>query len=236
MILSSRSQLLKIDEFPLADGVGTFEEGTVMVATYDTNGDLKVKPSTGAAGDGAVIGLAYNEQAVITEYPSVEEFTITGTAPQDFTIAHTPSAAPATRVTIAGAAATVQTNKAGVNAAGEYFLSGTTLTVQGTANQKVVIQYQYSPTVADLNELQGDTWPSRHVSQVLESVGVVRSGLVYTSLWDTSVSWATSITQANIRGGAGGLLTIHASTGSQLDGAVVHQFPTEDDVLLGIEF
>jgi len=233
MLLFQNSRIIQSTERPVAAGATVAAEGQALV--NDTTGGVHgVKPSTGASGE-IFVGVSIAQQLTPLYLPSIERATVT--AGLTVTTLNTP---------VAGTLRVYNVTKAAVvaagSSAGQYGISGNVITVVtgGTtvAADVLEVSYRYSPTTLQARAIQGDIPAGGAASLTLNSVGVVLSGDVYTTEFDTSVDW----TAANpaIKVGANGLFTIGGS-GATVPNAYIVKVPTfgspnTGDSVLGIHF
>lgn len=111
--------------------------------------------------------------------------------------------------------------------AGSTTLYQTNVSLSG---RTVRVYYRYSPTAIQAQMLQGDVLPGGDSGYILNTVGVIIAGDVYTSEYDTTVDWVT-----------GGVLKINASnqftiggSGPTATGARIISKPTAASPFLGI--
>lgn len=200
-------------------------EGTPLVADNTVvNG---VKPATGAAGE-IFVGVTFSQQLTILAFPYVED--LVPNASNQFTLAHAPSSG--TLRILDTTTSTPQTAGTPGTTANQYSISGQVVTVnsaQGTDTMRC--WYRYVPTTVEARSLQGDTLPGGAADLVLNTVGVVVAGDVYTTEYDSTVDW----TAANIvvKLGANGLFTIGGSGGTATGVRVISP-PTPDNPYLGL--
>lgn len=215
----------------VAPAAMVLQEGQALVADLTAEGG--VAPSAGASGE-QFVGVSLSQQRTLSAFPAVEEFTVPAT-PYTVTLAHTPIAA-----TMA-----VETIDASGNKVAAYTVitSGTVATTQAksvadtvafysdAAGLLVRIRYRWAPTAVQAQMLQGDVLPGGDVGAILNSVGVIVAGDVYTSEYDTSVDWDQAAPA--IKTGANGLFTIGGS-GAALTNARVISRPSTASPYLGI--
>jgi hypothetical protein len=228
MIYFPKSRFQISHEVALAAGAAVAAEGQALVASTIA-GVFGAAPSAGSSGE-LFLGVAISAQITLASFPKVETFVIG--AGLTYTLSRTPSGSTLTVLNGATAVA------AGAGAT-QYQLSGATLTFGGTgvaaAGQTIVAVYRFVPTVVEAVSIQGDITPGGTAAAQLGQVGVVKSGVIYTSEYDTAVNWMA--TNPIITTGANGRFTIGGS-GATVNGVVVAapNASGPQGAFLGIEF
>jgi hypothetical protein len=113
---------------------------------------------------------------------------ITTTAPQVFVYNVTTSTAFTYSGTPGQAAGTVPANQWSPTSAGSPTLQVPT----ANANQQFLVGYRYPATVAGAQWLQGDQLPGRNIANLLNQVGVLTHGDVFTDQFDVTANWQAS--------------------------------------------
>lgn len=225
MIYFPKSKLQVSHELPVYPGSVVVAEGQVLVSKSGTAGN-GVEP-TGSSNSGqTVVGFAVSDMLSITSFPKLEEFVVTGGAGSTTVLQRTPQAS--SYVLYADGVALTETT--------DYTLASKTVTwVNSQANKTVRFVYRFAPTTVEAQALQGDIRPGGAPGSLLNQVGVAKSGVIYTSEYDTAIDW----TAANpaIKTGANGRVTVGGG-GLAVRGWIV-QAPNAggpDGAFLGIEF
>jgi hypothetical protein len=212
-------------ELPVATGQAVAAEGQAIVAVNGTDGSFGGKPSAGTAGE-QFLGVAVSQQITITSKAAVEDFTV----PVGLTVTlnQTPSAG-----TIS-----VYNNTTGAvipssGAAGTFWtLSGSTITLpSGNAGASVTVYYKYAVSAAMSRYLQGDTFPGGAAGAVVNQIGLIKNGIVYTDQFDSTVNW--NVANPVVTLGANGQFTIGGS-GTVINCSVVHA-PSSGSAFLGLD-
>ena len=99
------------------------------------------------------------------------------------------------------------------------------------AGKTVRAYYRYAPTLAQAQAIQGDVLPGGDSGVLLNLVGVITQGDVYTTEFDPSVNWAGST--ADLRLKAGGLFTLGGSGAAPANVRVISR-PTSTSPFLGL--
>jgi len=228
MIYFPKTRVQTSYEVALAAGVAVAAEGQALVANT-TAGVFGAQPSAGTGGE-LFLGFAISAQITLASFPKVETFVIG--AGLTYTLARTPQSSTLTVLN----GVTAVANGAGAT---QYQLSTATLTFGGTgvaaAGQTITAIYRYAPTVSEAVALQGDITPGGTAAAILGQVGVLKSGTIYTSEYDTAVNW--NATNPIITLGASGRLTIGGS-GAVVNGVVVSAPNSSgpQGAFLGVEF
>ena len=220
-------------EVAVASGVTVAAEGQLLVANT-TLGVFGAQPTAGASGE-LILGFAISAQITLATFPKVESFIIGSGF--TYTTARTPQASTLlvynttnSAVISAGASATT------------YALVGSVITFgqgAGTGNcaagQAVTITYRYAPSAFEAEALQGDITPGGTAAALLGQVGVIKSGTIYTSEYDTSCNWnATNPTVYSFANGR-----VSTTSGGTTLNAVVVSAPNSSGpqgAFLGLEF
>ena len=206
-------------ELPIAVSASVGVEGAALVAD-NTGGIFGVKPSTGSAGE-VFLGVSVSQQFSMLSFPKVEE-KVQGTS-NVITVARIPSAGTVLVYNV--------TTGAPLVAGTDYTVSGKAITLQSaTLGNTIRIVYKFVPDATEARSIQGDVYPGGATGTSLAQVGVLRSGSVYTTEYDSSVNWSSS--NPVIKLGANGLFTIGGS-GTTVD-AVVLQSPNTTNPFLGL--
>lgn len=226
MLYLAKSTIGRPVERPVAPGSTITAEGLALVAV-NINGQFGVRASTGAANE-KFVGVSLAQQLTIEYMPAFEEQLV----PENGVIS-------LARLPIAGTVRVVDATTNTVLSAGDpaadaaqYSVSNMTLTVHADlAGHVVTVAYRYSPSVIEAKTIQGDIPPGGAASYLLDSVGVIEVGDVYTSEYDTAADWTAE--SPVVRLGPNGLFTT-AGTGPILTNAIVIQAPNGHDPFLGL--
>lgn len=169
-------------EVALASSANVSAEGLALISVTSA-GVFGAKESAGAANE-KFLGFSVTGVTTLASMPKVEKFV------QGSGHTYTVSRVPLSNTTFvwdhtAGAAIS-----AGV---GGWTLSGSTYTFQaGTDGHTISVFYRYTPSAVEAVQIQGDIVPGGPAAVQVGQVGVIKSGIVYTSEFDTSVSWMGS--------------------------------------------
>ncbi len=228
------------------------EEGSSLQYIMENNVN-KVTPGDGTASktfSGAALQV-YVRPTTFVRVDNLQVALITGTSNYGVGLTKLPTSTPPTSMmAIAAVAVTGQgyagdytpsgtafAFAAGVSlssglTAGQYgYLSATNTVIVPAALNGTVIQvtYMYNLTVNEAQLLTGDGVPATLPAQVTGTIGVIRRGLIYTSMFDPSVNWSSNPT---ITVGANGRFTSGGS-GAVVPG-IVHEVPSGLVPYLGI--
>ena len=227
MIQFQDSKFGSSEELPIMVGATVTAEGQALVADY-TGGVFGVKPSAGAAGE-QFVGVSLSQQLTILYLPYVERLTVAALA---VTTSFTPAAGTIRVYNVTRAAAVA----AGAGA-GQYGISGAVITVVtggATVNTDVLeVSYRYSPSTVQARAVQGDIPAGGSAALTLGTTGVVTSGTIVNSEFDTSVDWSANPTTVKLA--AGGLFTVGGS-GINVPNCHVTQVPSASNPFLGLRF
>lgn len=217
MIHTNLSVLSRSSERKLVTGVALFDEGVALVATYE-NGELRVKPSTGAPGE-IFAGVAISQRQVLRTLPNIE--VVTTDAEGNVTLAFTP---------VPGTTKVNGLVEAAELATGKFVLTGNVVATS-TPDTVYTISYTYSPSSVQALSIQGDVLPGQALAGIVGSTTVIESGEVYTSSFDTTCDWSNPTT---LRLGANGKFTT-SGTGSVVK-CLVTKAPVAGAPTLGLSF
>jgi hypothetical protein len=232
MLDLSRTRIYDSIEYSLASYASQFEDGTGLVGSI-ASGTMSATVNPTPTNNDIFLGFAYSTYTTPTTNSFVNTFTVPTSAPYTITLPNTPIAS-STLVYYAAnnASLTSETTTGAVTAAGEYNLTGAVLTFDSAdAGASVVVVYTYNLTVIQALSLvgtgvPGSVWPSN----VTDSIGVIQRGLVYTSIFDTSVNWNT---QTSVKCGTNGMIISGAGVGAPISG-YVYEVPSVSSNFLGI--
>lgn len=187
-------------ELPVAPGSVVTAEGQALVSDT-TAGVYGVKPSTGASTDNFV-GVAVGQQMALLFLPKVEE-AVHDTS-NTFTLARTPAAGSLSVYNLTTGAVVP------ASGGGAWSLSGDVVTLDaGTQGASLQYTYRFAPTVNEARAFQGDVYPGGPAGSVVDQIGVIKNGVVYTTEFDAAVNWHA--TNPTVRVAANGLFTIGGS-------------------------
>ena len=137
-----------------------------------------------------------------------------------------------------GAAAALAPVAIGSLAAGKYALSLDNLSIfvpNALAGTQVFITQRYAPSAQYLTLTYGDMYLPTG-AQLLNRIGVITQGIVFTSNYDTAIDWSTvnDFSTANmLRGGNNGRFTVNAN-GCICNNTFVVSVPTATSPWLGL--
>lgn len=231
MLDLSRCRIYDSIEFPLYNYATAFEDGTPLAGLMN-GGQMTAGTNGSPANTDLFLGVAYSTFTTPTSAVNVLEVTVPAAAPYTVTLPQTPNNGTIqVYYTANNTSLTSEATAAGVTAAGEFNLTGAVLTFDSAdAGAAVTVVYTYTPTVIQALSMvgtgvPGTVWPSN----VTRSIGVIQRGLIFTTLFDTSVNWntQTSVKMAN------GLFISGAGTGGSVNG-YVYSAPSTSSPFLGI--
>jgi chitodextrinase len=206
-------------EMSVAPNAVISAEGQALVNKV-TNGVGGAAPSTGDAGE-VFIGLAVSQQMTLTSVAKVDE--AIQPASNTVKLSRTPSA---------GTLAIYDEDaKAPIALAGAVTLVGDVVTLEAaTVGHKLKFTFKFVPTVTEARQLQGDVWPGGPAGAVVNQVGYINEGPVFTDQFVTTVDW--NAPNPVVKLGANGQLTI-GGTGTTVNCAVT-SVPSASSPFLGI--
>lgn len=181
------------------------DEGMLLVV--DPSQPNSVKPSAGAAGE-QIAGFSVSQQLSPSYLPYVDNGVPNASA--EFTTSFTP---------ISGSLFIIDTTTGTVQTAGtpgsnpnQYSISGNVITFNtAQKNDTMLIQYRYVPTAVQWQAVQGNVLPGGDSGALLNVVGVIVAGDIYTSIYDTSANWQSTSAPIIVSTSANGMVTIGGS-------------------------
>ena len=250
MLDRSRSRIGRTYEIDVLSTDNVLEEGLALTSVIENN-VAKARRSNGV--DNTIfLGVSWGDRlgvSAITSLPKIITATAgaansggagfarvslgyTSTGTPDMTVingAGYGAAAPMTPVAIG----------AGLDTATEYGLDAdgrSIVVINALAGTQFFIAFRYAPTAVELVQRFGDViWPQS--STQLHRIGVIATGDLYTTNFDTSVDWSTIDTLATaevLRAGPNGRFTVNAA-GAICRNTMVIAAPTAAQPFLGIK-
>lgn len=226
MLSFDHVHIRKSRPFAVAPGVELTVEGCALVAAVGANGELAVKPSTGAAGE-RFLGLNINQTQHPDFLPHLESreaglnsttLVLSKAVADSGSLYLVATATDGSKVVLG--AGDPATTAATYSIAGD----GKTITLHtAQKDQAISAAYRYTPTVLEVNALQGEQSAGRTASALLGETTAIVEGEVATTEFDTSVAWAADV---KVKLGANGLLTVGGS-GTELTNVFVKEVPSE---------
>jgi hypothetical protein len=208
-------------EYPLVVGAAVTAEGQAMVG-LTAAGVFGVKPSTGVASE-VFVGIAVSQQITITSLPKIEDVVVP--AGLVVTLARTPSAGTSSvwdktsgAVVVAGGAGWTLVGNVQTMAAG--FLGHT-----------LQFSYRYAPNANESRSIQGDIVPGGPAGVLVNQIGIIKNGVVWTTEFDTLVNW--DATNPVVALGANGQFTI-GGVGTVVNCTIVN-VPSASSPYLGLD-
>jgi hypothetical protein len=221
MIYSPLSKYPDSSETAVAPGASIYAEGLALVRTQG-NMSAGVMPSTGNTTDIFVgFSIAGTSAAPFAEgYTNkVESFTVPASG--TITLTFTPVTGQVFVFDNTANAAVPTPAVVGANVNGL------------TPGDEVTVTYSYPLTVIQAIALYGNVQPGGYSGAYVNQIGLIKRGIIYTSMFDASKNWAAATA---IKLGANGILEDQTGTGLAIDGAVIIAVPGEDVPYLAIEF
>jgi hypothetical protein len=226
MIYFPKSRYPLSTEMKVAVGAQILAEGSALVSSTIA-GAFGVKPATDDT-TGSFVGFSVSEQITLASLPKVENFDVTGADGTTLVLSRTPSASTVFVYNNTSGSALAETT--------DWTVAGDVLTwVTDQSGDNVDVFYRFVPSAVEAQAFQGDVKPGGAAGFLLDQVGVIQRGVIYTSEFDTSVNWLA--TNPVIKTGVGGRVTIGGG-GLTIPGVVVSA-PNSggpDGAFLGIEF
>ena len=233
MINLQATRTLKTGYAPLAAGVHLEEEGQAFVSIKE-EGERRVRPSTGAAGE-VFAGFQISRAVPPHLVPKVEDFKIAkldGAAVATFSAIRVPVAGKLL-VRIGAAVVTdIGADAAAPDAAGKVnHVNGVFYFHDDDLGKPAEIQYHYEPTVTEAQQITGDAPHGGHPGNAQGQAGFMLVGEIATSYYDSSVDWSNCLQP---RLGPDGMLTTGGS-GTLLTNVTVLNSPSSQDEFLRLE-
>jgi hypothetical protein len=205
-------------------GVIVPEEGIALVYAKD-NGETKVQPSTGAAGE-IFAGVSLSRNTAPASLPFVQEGVVGSTAVVE--LVRTPIAGQlnvklnGTQLTIVSAAPASES---------EVQVQGRNLVFHANAKADgYVAQFLYAPTVVEARTVIGDG-PIGGLSSTAQSViGVLKDAFVGTNFYDASADWSDTM---YVKLAANGMFTV-GTEADHVPGVIVRNAPNAGNPFLVI--
>lgn len=208
-------------ELPVAVGSAIAAEGQALIGDTAAGGVFGVKPSTGGSTDNFV-GVAVGTPMPLSFMSKVEEGVQGGG--NTFTLARTPASGTLSVWNITAGAVVAP-------GGGGWTLAGNVVTLQaGTAGNSLRFTYRYAPTVNEARAIQGDIFPGGPAGLVVNQIGVIKNGIVYTTEFVSSDNWHAA--NPTVRVGANGLFTT-AGSGTVVPCSIV-AIPSVEAPYLGL--
>lgn len=231
MLNYKHTQLFDTVQRDVLPGAALVEDGIAAVYTREApNGELTVKPSTGAANE-IFAGFTLNNNIPGTFRPNVEEGIVTPV----INLARVPVAGQIL-VKVDGTAVEVEAGSAAPSAATKITLTadGDLIPHADQIGKGFVTQYHYELTASELRSETGDTFGGVHntASAQFGKTGlVIRADELSTNMFDASADWSAVI---NPSLGANGMLTV-GGNGTVLKNVFVLAAPSGDNAFLKLE-
>jgi hypothetical protein len=215
-------------ERPLQAGVTVNAEGCALVGNI-VGGVYGLKPSAG--GETSLAGVAINTPIQPLSLPFIE--TLVVSAAGQVVLSNTPVGGSI--YVINATTGSALTPVASAPTASQYMLDGTNVNAldTNTSNSGVslTVAYRYSPTVQQAMQLQGNVLPGGPAGAYLGQVGVITRGDIYTSEFDTSVSWTSAV---GVTLEANGLFGPANTAGAAVSGVQIISLPSTGSAYLGL--
>lgn len=210
----------------VASTVGNVEEGVPMIHVLE-NGVGVLAKAAGNSGE-MFAGVSQSKHIRPTTGRMVETLKVPASGTYAVSLSRTPTGAAADRG-VFNAGGTALTSAAAVDAATKYNLTGKTVTVDSSlAGQDITIQYQYDFTATESALMFGSDLAVLDVIAA-KNIGVIDTGVIYTTCYDPGVNWATTTA---VKLGAG-IFTGSGGSGTAVT-AIVVSVPTAGDAFLGL--
>jgi len=235
MLYMPKTRIRESYEWPVNTALAsTLYEGQVLINSL-SNGIGSVTQSNGNGSD-VWAGVSLNVWQVPTTAKWVDSITVPSAAPYTGTLSNAPISPSSTTISAQTADGTtsVLSYNGGVGS-GQFSVTGNTQINfnAAQAGNTYIVTYTYTMSTQQAISYFGDgVVLERSPSQITNTVGVIRAGLVYTDQFDASQNWyAASI--SNITTGAGGVFT-RGGSGMALTWVTVFEAPSVNYPWLGL--
>lgn len=230
MLDISQTKRIITSEYDVSQLSGPIEEGALVVGVLEDN-KVKMQAATGAAGEVAY-GFAYSAFVTPTSAPVTEEVTVA--ADGSILLNNVVSAGVAPVVYASTYDAISGVAKRGALLSGGSVTGNVISGVSGVkAGDVVIVTYRFDLSAQQAQEYVGNLTSPRP-SEVTGTIGVIKTGRVYTSKFDTSVDWTVALAPGSIKAGPAGTVTT-AGSGAAVPSAVVYELPSASSQFLGLD-
>jgi len=224
MLQLRETRIIRSTHSPVLSSVLIAEEGMALVYEKE-NGETKVKPSAGVAGE-LFAGVSISRNIHPGALPYVQETTVPATGTVELVRA---PIAGQLLVKLAGVQLAIVTGAPA--AAAEVQLQGANLVfASGQAGKSVVAQFLYIPSVIEARSVIGDG-PVGGLASTAESViGIIKDAEFATNMFDASQDWSTTL---YAKTGPGGTFT-PGTAADHIMNVVVKNAPTASSPFLAL--
>lgn len=235
MLNANKSRYERVIQRPVSNATLITAEGQALVAdpTVDGGG---VSASAGS-GSEVFVGISYSQQRSLNAISYVEEVIVasdgkfslgnvsTGAAFRKFWLKSVDGLSQSALALTAAAPGSPTIGET-EHASGQQNFT----TNVGLAGRTIVAQYRFAPSAVQAQMIQGDVLPGGDSGLILNSVGVITVGDVYTTEFDPAADWPAG---GVLRTNAAGLFTLGGS-GPICTGARMISKPNAASPFLGI--
>ncbi len=217
---------------PLYNLSVTFEDGTGIIGKQ-VSGVMSATVNSVATNNDLFLGVSMSTLTLPTINTVTTPITVPTSAPYTVILPNTPNTGQINVQYASNLASfTSETTVGAVTTTAEYNLTGSTLTFySGDAGASLLATYQYNVSVLQAQALAGvGLIGGVSPANITGTIGVIKRGLVYTSLFDNSVNW-NSTTQVVV--GNNGVFTAYGNTGAAVNGYVAAA-PSQYSPYLGL--
>jgi hypothetical protein len=232
MLDLSQSRIYESIEVPLYNFANSFEDGTGLIGK-EINGIMSATTNSTATNNDLFLGIALSTLSSPVNGVNVLAITVPSSAPYTVILPAAPNAGQISIVdAVAGTAYVSEGSVGAVTAVSEFNLTGSTLTFySGNAGASLVVTYQYALTAIQAQNLVGyGLIGGLSPSNITGTIGVIKRGLVFTSMFDASINWNAT---TGLLVGNNGIFTASTGTGAAVNGYVA-QAPSVGSPTLGI--
>jgi hypothetical protein len=240
MLYMPKTRIRESYEWPVYSGASTLYEGQCLVSVM-TAGIAQVTQSAGTTGDTNFAGVSLNVWQVPTTAKWVDTITVPSVSPYTATLSNAPVSPGSTTMSAVTSAGSALTYNSGVGSGQYTITNSTTITFNvAQAGNTYLVTYTYTMSTQQAISYygQGDVL-KLSPSQITNTVGVIRGGLIYTDQFDASQNWYGAVnanannTPSYISTGASGVFTIGGS-GCTLPWVTVYEAPSVNYPWLGL--
>jgi hypothetical protein len=230
MLDMTQSRIYESIDIPLYNFANTFEDGTGLIGVMN-NGLMSATVNSSATDNDLFLGVALSTLSTPSTWNNVLAYTIPSSSPYTIVLPQTPNSGQIS-VTYAANGQAFTKESGAPTAVGEFQLTGATLTFySGDAGAAIIVVYQYNLTVLEAQTIAGiGLIGNQSPANITANIGVIKKGLIYTSLYDASVNW-NATTEVIV--GNNGIFTASGGTGAAVDGYVAAA-PSVNSPTLGL--
>lgn len=224
MLQLRETRVVRSTHMPVVSGITVAEEGMALVYAKE-NGETRVQPSTGVAGE-VFAGVSLSRNSHPAELPYIQEQAIPANGV--LTLVRTPIANQLL-VKVAGVQVTVVPG-APADATQVQLAGADLVFFNGEAGKQVSAQFKYTPSVIEARTVMGDAPIGGLPSTAQSVIGVLKDAVITTNFFDASQDWSLAL---HAKLGANGMF-VPANAAQGIPGVVVHNAPNAANPFLSL--